>query len=112
MSRKRRIFHAPFKAKVAIEAVKEHRTISELAKKHKLHATQINLWKKQLLDNAASVFETGSRKKNSASSEDEPQSAELYEQIGRLKVQLEWLKKKWHKTVSVRRQLFVPFSDN
>lgn len=95
MPRTRRKFHAPFKAKVAIEALKEHRTVSELVKKHKLHATQINLWKKQLLDGAASIFESGSTKKNSSTTErDEPQTAELYEQIGRLKDQLEWLKKK------------------
>lgn len=92
MSRKRRRFGSSFKAKVAIEAVKEIRTISELAKKHKLHATQINLWKKQLLDGAESVFEGDA--KETKSSTDEPNLSELYEQIGRLKVQLEWLKKK------------------
>jgi len=92
MSRKRRRFGSSFKAKVAIEAVKEIRTISELAKKHKLHATQINLWKKQLLEGAESVFEVDGKEPNPSS--DEPNTPELYEQIGRLKVQLEWLKKK------------------
>lgn len=92
MSRKRRRFGSSFKAKVAIEAVKEIRTITELAKKHKLHATQINLWKKQLLEGAESVFEGDSKESNP--SNDEPNPSELYEQIGRLKVQLEWLKKK------------------
>jgi putative transposase len=92
MSRKRRRFGSSFKAKVAIEAVKEIRTISELAKKHKLHATQINLWKKQLLDGAESVFDGDGKEPNP--SNDEPNPSELYEQIGRLKVQLEWLKKK------------------
>jgi len=67
------------------------RTISELAQKHKLHPTQINLWKKQLLDGAESVFEDGSKQKQET---DEPKITELYEQIGRLNVQLEWLKKK------------------
>jgi len=52
MARKRRVFSAAFKAKVALEAIKGHRTISELAARHKLHATQINLWKKQLLEGA------------------------------------------------------------
>ena len=94
MARKRRIFNPPFKAKVALEAVKEHRTINELAQKHKLHATQINLWKKQLIEGAAIVFENGNDKKLKEPASDEPQAAELYEQIGRLKVQLEWLKKK------------------
>ena len=94
MARKRRNFNAPFKAKVALEAIKGHRTISELAAKHKLHATQINLWKKQLLDGAELVFENGNGKKSKQADSDEPQTTELYEQIGRLKVQLEWLKKK------------------
>jgi len=92
MARKRRNFNASFKAKVALEAIKGHRTINELTAKHKLHATQINLWKKQLLEGAELVFDNGSSKKQADA--DEPQSAELYEQIGRLKVQLEWLKKK------------------
>ena len=92
MSRKRRRFGSSFKAKVALESVREIRTISELAKKHKLHATQINLWKKQLIEGAEEIFD-GDRKPGKESSE-EPQVAELYEQIGRLKVELEWLKKK------------------
>lgn len=94
MGRKRRVFSSSFKAKVALEAIRGHRTISELAAKHKLHATQINLWKKQLLEGAEDVFEAGSGQKSKAGEHDEPQVAELYEQIGRLKVQLEWLKKK------------------
>ena len=94
MARKRRNFNPTFKAKVAIEAIKQHRTISELTAKHKLHATQINLWKKQLLEGAQDVFENGNGKQAKPADSDEPQMAELYEQIGRLKVQLEWLKKK------------------
>ncbi len=92
MARKRRRFGSSFKAKVALEAVREVRTINELSKKHKLHATQINLWKKQLLDGAETVFDGDSEKTKEET--DEPQTAELYEQIGRLKVELEWLKKK------------------
>jgi len=99
------MFNAPFKAKAALEAIKGHRTISELTAKHKRHATQINLWKKQLLEGAESIFENGNGngKKVKSASTDEPQAAELYEQIGRLKVQLEWLKKKWPKSVSEAR---------
>lgn len=92
MARKRRKFSPSFKAKVALEAIREQRTISELAQKHKLHVTQINLWKKQLLDSAEEVFDNGQPGSKQVS--DEPDAAELYEQIGRLKVQLEWLKKK------------------
>jgi putative transposase len=89
---KRRSFSPSFKAKVALEAVREAKTISEIAQKHKLHPTQINLWKKQLLDGAEEVFQDG-RSKSASNHSDEPEAAELYEQIGRLKVQLEWLKK-------------------
>ncbi len=93
MARKRRSFAPSFKAKIALEALKEVKTISEIAQKHKLHPTQINLWKKQLLDGAEEVFVDG-RSKSPAAASDEPETADLYEQIGRLKVQLEWLKKK------------------
>lgn len=93
MARKRRSFSPSFKAKVALEAIKGVKTIAEIAQKHQLHATQINLWKKQLLDGAEDVFLDGKTKTPSKLT-DEPESSELYEQIGRLKVQLEWLKKK------------------
>lgn len=92
MARKRRVFTASFKAKIALEAIRGHHTIADLAKKHKLHPTQINLWKKQLLDGAELAFEGGGAAEKEKS--DEPSAEELYEQIGRLKVQLEWVKKK------------------
>ena len=91
MARTRRRFDAVFKAKVAVEAVRELRTLSEIAKQYRVHPNQVTLWKKQLLSGAEQVFESSGAK---AASSDEPQAAELYEQIGRLKVELEWLKKK------------------
>ncbi len=91
MSRKRRSFSASFKAKVALEAVKGLKSIGELAKQHQVHPTQIALWKRQLLEGAEEVFEGGGPK---SAKSDEPNAAELYEQIGRLNVELEWLKKK------------------
>jgi putative transposase len=91
MSRKRRVFSSSFKAKVALEALKGLKTTSELAQQFKVHPNQITLWKKQLLTGADQVFESSGTK---SSSSDEPEAAELYEQIGRLKVELEWLKKK------------------
>jgi transposase len=91
MSRKRRSFSAAFKAKVALDAHKGLKTVGELAKQHQVHPTQIALWKKQLLDGVEGVFEGNSPK---AEKTDEPESAELYEQIGKLNMQLEWLKKK------------------
>jgi putative transposase len=91
MPRKRRLFEGPFKAKVALDAIRGLRTVSELAAVHKVHPTQITLWKKQLLEGAAGVFESSSSKKSVT---DEPSAAELYEQIGRLKIELDWVKKK------------------
>ena len=91
MSRKRRLFDGSFKAKVALDAVRGMKTVSELASQHKVHPTQIALWKKQLVEGAAGVFELPSAKKSTS---DEPSAAELYEQIGRLKIELDWVKKK------------------
>ena len=91
MARKRRRFDGRFKAKVALEGVRSVRTVSEIAKHFKVHPNQVTRWKKQLLEGAEQAFESnGSKAENS----DEPEAAELYEQIGRLKVELEWLKKK------------------
>jgi transposase len=91
MARKRRAFSATFKARVALDAVKGLKTSAELAKAHGVHSTQIALWKKQLTDDASSIFESGSSK---ADKSDDPSVDELYKEIGKLKVQLEWLKKK------------------
>ena len=87
----RKVHSASFKAKVALDAIRGLKTVSELAALHKVHPTQITLWKKQLLEGAATVFESGTAKKAAT---DEPSSAELYEQIGRLKIELDWVKKK------------------
>lgn len=92
MARTRRRFDGNFKAKVALEAIRGLKTISEIAKQFKVHPNQVTTWKKQLLGGASQVFEDGSV--SSKKESDEPQAAELYEQIGRLKVELEWLKKK------------------
>ncbi len=91
MPRKRRLFDGAFKAKVALDAIRGLKTVSELAALHKVHPTQITLWRKQLLEGSAMVFESGAAKKASTEG---PSSAELYEQIGRLKIELDWVKKK------------------
>jgi transposase len=91
MSRKRRQHGSDFKAQVALAAVKEQHTIQELAKRFTVHTSQIQDWKRRLVEGAAEIFQSPQEK---AAARDEPSVAELYEEIGRLKVQLEWLKKK------------------
>ena len=90
MTGKRRRHSAAFKARVALEAAKQTRTIAELAKAYQVHPVQISQWKKQLLDGAESLFGDGRRRER-----DESQAiqAQLYEQIGRLNMEVEWLKK-------------------
>jgi transposase-like protein len=82
---------AAFKARVALEAAKQTRTLAELSGMFHVHSVQISQWKKQLLDGIESLFQDGRRRDH-----DESQAiqAELYEQIGRLKMEVEWLKKK------------------
>ena len=91
MTGKRKRHSAAFKAKVALEAVKQTRTVAELAKVFQVHPVQISQWKKQLLDGIESLFRDGRHRDR-----DESQAiqAELYEQIGRLNMEVEWLKKK------------------
>ena len=91
MARKRKSYQAGFKAQVALAAVKEDRTVNQLASKFDLHPTLIHGWKKQLRAGAESIFSDGVK---AAAVDAEAVQAELYEQIGRLKMELEWLKKK------------------
>jgi len=90
MSKKRKQYSAQFKFRVAMEAVKESKTINELASEYAVHPTMVRNWKKQLLGNGADVFQN----KGKPSEPEAVAEAELYEQIGRLKMELEWLKKK------------------
>jgi transposase-like protein len=82
---------AAFKAKVALEAAKQTRTAADLAKAFQVHPVQISQWKKQLLDNIDSLFRDGRRREQE---EGQARRAELFEQIGRLNVEVEWLKKR------------------
>lgn len=91
MARKRRRFSADFKAKVALEAIKGQKTVAELAGEYEVHANQITQWKKQLLGSLPEVF--GRRRELEAADQAELVDR-LYQQIGRLKVELDWIKKK------------------
>jgi transposase-like protein len=81
---------AQFKFQVALEAAKGTKTLNELASQYELHSSQISEWKSQLLKEGASVFNTATTRQQK---EQEALQADLYEQIGRLKMELEWLKK-------------------
>ena len=87
----RRRFSAEFKARVAREALKEHKTIAELASEFDVHPNQISQWKKQLLEALPDVFSRGKQYDRKA---EEALKDRLYRQIGRLQVELDWLKKK------------------
>ena len=91
MAGKRKQHSAAFKAQVALAALKGDRTVNELAGQFGVHPTLIQAWKKQLLAGADEVYSNGTR---AATADAEAEKAELFEQIGRLKMELEWLKKK------------------
>ena len=91
MGRKRKVHAAAFKAQVALAALKGDKTVNELASQHAVHPTLIHAWKKQLLAGAEDLFSNGSK---AAAEDHEALQAQLYEQIGRLKMELDWVKKK------------------
>jgi transposase-like protein len=91
LAKKRQQYSNDFKFKIAVEAVKEVKTVSQIAAEHNLHPTQIGNWKKQLLREGSALF---ARPNDRQQREQQDREAELYEQIGRLKMELEWLKKK------------------
>lgn len=91
MARSRRRFSAEFKAKLALEAIKGQQTVTELAGEHKVHPNQITTWKKQLIDVLPEVF---GRRREEDTARQQELIDRLYQQIGQLKVELDWLKKK------------------
>ena len=91
MSTKRRRFSSTEKAKIALEAIKGEHTIAEIINKYKVHSTQVNSWKKQALEHLPESF---TNKDKQVKTDYETQLAELYQQIGRLKVENDFLKKK------------------
>ena len=91
MGKQRKTYLSKFKAKVALAAVRSDKTVNELASEFEVHATLVHLWKKTLVGNAEVIFEG---KAKASKHDPEAEKAELFEQIGRLKMELEWLKKK------------------
>jgi len=89
----KRCTHSPeFKAKVAMEAISGRKSIQESAADHAIHPIQVSQWKRQLLDGASELFTRA--KKSKDKEEGQAKEAELFQQIGRLQMELEWLKKK------------------
>jgi transposase-like protein len=93
MKKSRRKFTAEFKAKVAIEAIKEIKTISELAQIYQVHPNLITHWKKEFLANAGKVFNVANDESDEVKRL-KKENEELIHQIGQLSVDINWLKKK------------------
>ena len=91
MGRIRKNYSSAFKAKVALEAIKKEKTMSQLSSEYGVHSNQINQWRKRLLEELPEVF---SKKRQKKEKDTEDLQDELYRQIGQLKVELDWLKKK------------------
>ena len=91
MAGKRKTHSAAFKAQVALAALKGDKTANELASQHGVHPTLIHAWKKQLLAGAEAAFAKGGQPDTTDA---EARQAELYEHIGRLQMELAWVKKK------------------
>ena len=87
----KKTFSAQFKSKVALEAVKADKTINELASEFGVHPTQVKNWKNELQDGATEIF---SNKRKKEAKEIEAERDRLYRQIGKLQVEVDWVKKK------------------
>jgi transposase len=90
LKKSRKRFSAEFKAKVALEALRGEKTITELASQHDVHPNQIQTWKKALMDNATAAFEKPAGK----SAGGDPDVGKLFEEIGKLKVENDFLARK------------------
>ena len=90
--RRRKRHGADFKARVALEALKEQRTVNEIAALYEVHPVQVSQWKKQAREGLADLFSTGRVRDEK---DDEDLRDRLYQEIGQLKVELDWLKKKF-----------------
>lgn len=93
MTRARKTFSNEFKAKVALEAIKGYKSLSELAREYKVHPNAIGNWKKEILEGLPEIFKNRRGPKGETDSELIDQ---LYKQIGKQQVELDWLKKKFN----------------
>jgi putative transposase len=91
MKKQRKSYTAAFKAKVALEAIKGQRTTNEIASAYEVHPNQVTQWKKQAVSQLSEIFSNGRARADAA---EEDLRNQLYQQIGQLKVELDWLKKK------------------
>ena len=91
MKKQRKSYTAAFKAKVALEAIKGQRTTNEIASAYEVHPNQVTQWKKQAVSQLSEIFSNGRARADAA---EEGLRNQLYQQIGQLKVELDWLKKK------------------
>ena len=89
VSKKQQKRSAKFKLRIGLEAIKGQKTLSQISSEYEVHPSLISKWKKQILDQGDEIFKSSKSQAENA----ENQEAKLYEQIGRLKVELEWLKK-------------------
>ena len=90
--KKRKVHKSEFKAKVGLEAVRGLKTISEIAQMYGVHPVLVGQWKKEILESASVLFET--RRGPKPSKENKGDEDRLYGEIGRLKMEVDWLKKK------------------
>ena len=91
MGTPRKSHSAAFKAKVAVETIKQEKTVSQLSGQYGVHPNQIRIWKKKVMEELPGIF---SRKRRTEDKKQDELISELYRQIGQLKVELDWLKKK------------------
>lgn len=93
MSTQRKHYPPEFKARIALEALKEQKTLNQLSSEYGVHPNQVSQWKRQLQDELPRLFTSAARREES-SEENEKLKAHLYQQIGQLQVELDWIKKK------------------